>query len=823
MERIMRWMTAKRIQISAAFLMPVVLMLVCYAVEGIYPFGDRTVYTWDLEGQYSSFMNLLHHMLTGKASWAYSLSGGLGGSTLGLIAYYLSSPFHIIMFFFDELTMPIGIMALILMKTACMGGFMFLYLQYKKESPLALLFSTSYAMSAYVIVHQSNIMWLDAVVFLPLIILGLEKLLKEKKCLLYILSLGLAIISNYYTGYMLCLFSLLYFGLYMICLSKGQKRGGIFLRYAFSSLCSGGLAAFLLIPVALELQQSANKLFRGTSVLGNWTKIYYYRSTLPMFLPCSYDDIQRWEVWNGSFPLLYCGILIIFGVFLFLFSQNITLREKIFGIGLLGCIFVSFNRMNLFLLWHGLYSPLGAPWRYAFLWSFAVLAVAYQGTVAVLESDKKSEKVLIRGKGLETIWLAVGCEAMYFIWVLWRFESYRRVALFGLVIATAEAAGLLLWKNRKNDKKRECPVTRMLALSICILALGIELCGNAVYIWSQGYQFEPYMDYANYVESVGKCIAGSEDKPYRSEFFGQAVRSRNTGFLWNENTITMYSSTEKEKVWDVLYRYGFGDGGENYSFGGGSTLFAKNMIGLKYLYSDEGTYYGYEKKPVPGSGIYVFENKNSLPLGFLVKESAVSITDIEPQEDLFTFQNRLFEALSGCEDVCEDSTENQTGGPYRKVPEDEWPGLGLSGVLQDILESRVIASVKDGYYTDGVSIYEEDADRIEEVMEKTAQSVVETEMRSDSDIRTKVNNSLNQMAYVCYSVPYDTGWKATVDGNGVETMQGMGGFLLVPVETGVHEVRIVYHPPGSAAGGIISLASLLGLAGYCYIRRKRQS
>lgn len=232
----------------AAAILPVLFMLTAYARSGFWPFGDKTVYTWDLQAQYSSFMVLLHNLLTGKEHIGYSLTGGLGGSLYGLAAYYLGSPFNIIMIFFDERTMPAGILLLILLKTAGMGLFMFLYLYQKKRSPLAILFSTAYAFSAYAIVYQSNIMWLDALVFLPLVIWGLEKLIKEGKCLLCIISLGLTIISNYFTAYMVCLFVVFYFIGYMILMewkeSGLKKKAQTVGRFAASSLCGGGLSAF---------------------------------------------------------------------------------------------------------------------------------------------------------------------------------------------------------------------------------------------------------------------------------------------------------------------------------------------------------------------------------------------------------------------------------------------------------------------------------------------------------------------------------------------------------------------------------------------------
>ena len=68
-----------------------------------------------------------------------------------------------------------------------------------------------YALCAYSVVNLMNVMWLDGVVFLPLIVLGLRELIDRKRFLMYTLSLAVTILANYYIGYMMCIFSFIYF------------------------------------------------------------------------------------------------------------------------------------------------------------------------------------------------------------------------------------------------------------------------------------------------------------------------------------------------------------------------------------------------------------------------------------------------------------------------------------------------------------------------------------------------------------------------------------------------------------------------------------
>lgn len=759
----------------AAAILPVLFMLTAYARSGFWPFGDKTVYTWDLQAQYSSFMVLLHNLLTGNEHIGYSLTGGLGGSLYGLAAYYLGSPFNIIMLFFDERTMPAGILLLILLKTAGMGLFMFLYLYQKKHSPLAILFSTAYAFSAYAIVYQSNIMWLDALVFLPLVIWGLEKLIKEGKCLLYIISLGLTIISNYFTAYMVCLFVVLYFIGYMILIEwresglrkKAQTAG----RFAISSVCGGGLSAFLLLPMLYEMQSGVSKVNVKADALGNGARFFYYRSILPMLLACSYDDSQRRDA-IGTFPLLYCGVIAVLGIFLFLVIKDISWRKKLFGVLILAVLLISCNHMNLFFMWHGFYTPFGAPWRFIFLWSFAILSVAYEGTAIFLEERNRFyDYIVIFGMGL------------YFFWVFLRFEAYRHIAIFNMGIVLCEFGGLLLWKYGKKYK-------RAISGAVCVLVVGAELICNVLFTWSQGFEYESFTAYQNYIAEVEE-VFGNEEGMHRSVMKEGTQRSLNDGFLWNKNTIESYASTVKEKTHKLGECLNLGEFKIMGIYNDQATLLTKSIVSLKYIYGGKTADIGYEKIKTTKNGINIYENRNVLPFGFLVNRMAMDITSEDWEMDICEKQNILFHALAGSREMQEQDA-----------------GIKVSDGSRNT----------DG--EDKTNRYVENTELVQKAVEKTAEYTLSVVSENESDVTAKVKNGLKEEAYVCFSVPYEQGWKAKVDGEEVPVTEGMGGLLLVPVEEGEHEVRIIYTAPGSRTGALISMVCLIGTAVYAYYMRK---
>ena len=203
--------------------------------------------------QYSCFFGDVKSLLSDGLF--YSLHKSIGGDIYSLAAYYLASPLNLIFLLFPLKYLPEAVSVLYILKLSLAALTMSYYLSKRGTNGAPnLALSLAWSFSAYFTLYSINIMWLDALVLLPLIALGIERLIYRGKFLLYILSLAGAIFCNYYIGYMLCIFSVLYF-LYALLRERRPARAlataGI--RFAISSLLAGGLNAVLLIPVGLSM------------------------------------------------------------------------------------------------------------------------------------------------------------------------------------------------------------------------------------------------------------------------------------------------------------------------------------------------------------------------------------------------------------------------------------------------------------------------------------------------------------------------------------------------------------------------------------------
>lgn len=142
----------------------------------------------------------------------------MGTNFTSLFAYYLASPANWLIALFPQRSMIEIMNAMIIVKLAAASVSFAYYIakHFHTKSCSIALFGTFYALSGFVAAYSWNIMWLDCVILVPLIMLGLERLVNENKCLLYCISLGLCIFTNYYIAIMVCMAVVLYFIVLMV-------------------------------------------------------------------------------------------------------------------------------------------------------------------------------------------------------------------------------------------------------------------------------------------------------------------------------------------------------------------------------------------------------------------------------------------------------------------------------------------------------------------------------------------------------------------------------------------------------------------------------
>lgn len=380
-----------------SFLATAATMLIIYACNRVVPFGDKTVLRMDLYHQYGPLFAELYERVMQGASLTYSWVSGLGSCFLGNYFNYLSSPVGAIIMFFGHDNIPEAIGAMVLIKAALASAAFTYYLKrsLKSQSYVSVSFGVMYAFCAYMLAYYWNVMWLDAMVLLPVVLLGIERIIDNGKPITYIAGLALTMFSNYYMSYMLCIFSVVYFIYYYVtnnswgekadpCSAvKGLKNSKFFRSgfiFALSSLAAAGLMACVLLPVYGVLQSSSATSGTFPKDIESYFSFFDFFANhfaaLTTTIRSSGDDVL---------PNVYCGVLTIILAPLFFFTKSISKKEKVTTLSLLVILYFTFNLNILNFIWHGFHFPNDLPYRQSFIYSFILLVMAYKTFIRLNE------------------------------------------------------------------------------------------------------------------------------------------------------------------------------------------------------------------------------------------------------------------------------------------------------------------------------------------------------------------------------------------------------------------------------------------------------
>lgn len=835
-----------------AFLIPVMAMLLVYLYLGIYPFGEKALLCNDMQGQYVAFFSYLKGIFNGGNSFFYSLSKTLGGDLAGFSAYYLLSPFNLIFLLTPQAMFAEAVMAVTLLKIGACGFTMHLFLQKQADVPGALAFSTAYALMAYTIVYQQNLMWLDGVILLPLVALGLQRLVRENRFFLYTAALSFAIIVNYYIGFMLCLFSIVLFAYFLLEEKTRHSRSGVLSGcavFAGSSVLAGGIAAVVLLPALCSLS-GGKATFTWNAA--PWASNFNGGEFLSCLFPGGYqhDDIM------AGLPNIFCGTLILLFCLYYFLVPTIAWKEKLASGGVLLLMFLSMRCYAANLFWHGLNEPVWFPYRYSFLFSFFLILLAWRGF-------QKCERLQMRKAGIGALGLLLLTGAALF--VLQSSPHQRK----GLLIAFAAAIVYsgLCW--RLSAKRSTAALCLLLALHCG------ELACNACLTLKQ-------MDYAdrqsfyNIVEEKSDVLAKLQKGDpglYRIENCRYAW-SYNDPMLFGYPGLSHYSSSEKQAVTDFMKKMGYQDNHVYAHYGKGSTTAADSFLGLRYLLTRE---------PVPRAysftvedGVYIYRNPAALPLAFLAQPEAENVSTAH--WNLFQIQNDLWKGMTGGEKdifepaipmqiTLENLTQGNRGGSmvytkqdaeapasitysfrakdsrmlYAYFPSDELHrcellingaacGNTFSGAYHKMiilgsfqageevaLELRLTES---SVVMDHAFFYYEDQGILENYAAALTENPVDLLPSKATEMRAAFTN--DQPKLLVFTIPADDAWEIRLDGNPAEQTVLLDTLLAIKVPPGTHVLEMKYHPKGLAAGAVISLISLAALASWLTVQARKK-
>lgn len=748
--------------VAAALFVPYMIMN-----EGYFIFyGDFNV-------QQIPFYQECHRAVkSGDIFWNWNTD--LGANFIGSYSFYLlGSPFFWLTIPFPNNVVPYLMAPLLILKFALAAVTGSMYIRRFTRTPeAARLGGILYAFSGFSVYNIFFNHFHEAIVFFPLLLLSMELLLTENKRYCFALMVCLCAISNYFFFFGMVVFCIIYY-IVRVCSKAIKFTVGGFLALCFEAVLGVLLSAIILLPAVMAITSN----YRVTEFLNGWNAIFYGKEQIygnvlqcfffppdiparPVFFPGA--DV-KWSSLGGWLP-----VFSVVGIFTWFKVRKRNWLGRLLGIcifmalvPILNSAFYAFNTayyarwyympiLMICLMTVSLTEDCKTDWNYGYKW---VLGITVAISLVIGFFPQKNSD------GTYTFGLYTQSEDNIYAW---RFLIACVIAVMSLVIL-----GFLL-KVRKNNLK-----TFYKASLACVCIISI-IYGNVFIITGRGHSY----DIKKVV--IDSLIEGEVDLGDQSQFRVDVYDGvDNTSMYLGLPGINAFHSVVPASVFE-FYSYI----GVERSVGSRPDVkqeAIRPLLSVKYLlnridgedFIDTDTHetkmsgYKYVKTE---SGYYIYENENYIPYGF--------------SYDYYM-----------SEDYCEDYSEENRAKLMLKamlLTDKQIEKYGY--MFKDIEDSGMVDISGVDYITTN------SMDRAE-----TSAYKFKTDNRGFAAAVSREKDSL-----VFFSVPYDEGWSATVNGSPVTVEKVNKGFMAVKVGAGNSVIRFDYETPGLLMGVKITvLASLI--------------
>lgn len=855
--------------LAACFIVPAAIMFLVYMSRGVFPAGNNSVLVLDLNAQYVYFLEKFRSIFLEGGNFLYSFQRALGGEFMGIFAYYIASPFNLISLLFPKEYMTEALLTIFVVKCGCCGLTMgiFLHCTHKKRRPvLNVMFAVMYALCSFAVVMQNNMMWTDNIIALPLIMLGLERLITHGRFKLYTVVLALAIFSNFYIGYMSCIFVAIYFFVRYFTMNKEERnptgeKGHFkktFLRLAVFSIIAVMIAAVVIFTAYYSL--SFGKLEFSDPDFSP-TQRYTFADLLSKLFFGSYDNVRP-----EGMPFLFAGMLMTILAPIYFFVKDIPARRKLGAGILIGMFIASFNLSTLDLFWHGFQRPNWLNARFAYMFVMIGLLMAYE--VFIRLKDIKYTAVITSGGILALIIIILqkmGLENLPDLTSVW-----ASLLLIGVYI--------VFLRYTHEDASRNTVETTAVVLAFLVC---VEMFASSVanlYALDEDVVFSSRDSYRDFLDPYYRATEYVDDDGfYRSEKLSH--RKVNDNFAIGLNGLTNSTSTLNSSVITLLNNFGFASKSHWSEYVGGTVL-SDSFFGIKYLYIDPAKkttpWYVekyYELIATTEDGILIYKNPYAFSIGFGISSGVDSFDNDELHYDgPFEYMNDIFSLTSGEDElqiwkpVAVDSVKNSGNRKFNVVSEVKHTGYEQNSEDEDAtLTYTLTADTADHIYMyiptkwarkatltvngknlgqyftndthaivdlgsfeigeeikvvlkqeetkmyvkeDDTYFYSFDAELFENYSDKLTSSQINITEHSETSLKGNVDGGENGTR-ILLTVPYDEGWHISIDGNEIEYTKSFDSLISFDISSGEHEFEMHYMSDSFKYGAIVSISGVI--------------
>lgn len=744
--------------------------------------GGRFLFYGDFNVQQVTFYRLAHDAVkSGQIGWSHLTD--LGANFIGSYSFYLlGSPFFWLTIPFPSEWLQYLMGPLLVLKFACaaLTGYVYIH-RYTKTGETAMIGAILYAFSGFSVYNIFFNHFHEAIVMFPLLLAALDEYMATRKRGLFALSVFACCFVNYYFFVGQVTFTLIYFFLRLLCGSwKISWRD--FLLLALESVLGVGMACALLIPSVLTVLQNS----RTTRMINGWNAVLYNKNQRYLhILECFFfpPDLPARPNFTPESESKWASL----GAWLPLFSMTgvigwLQLRRRHWLKKMLWILFImamvpflnsAFQLFNsaYYARWYYMLTLMMAlatvmalenertNWRRSTIWTLNI-TLAIAAVVGLMPTVETTD-------GEET--LTFGLEKYPT-----RFWTYVAIALVSL------AALLYVFRFCRQNRKVFCR-----AITVCLSI--VTVCYSIFFIAIGKTQADYTYDHLiPYLLNGGKDIDLPDLQECRSDFYES---TDNAAMFWQIPSIQAFHSIVPGSVMEFYESIGVT---RDVASRPDTTHYAlRGLTGVHWLFDDDHDeeYFAGEDMDdpaMPGFAYYgnangydIWENEYYIPMGFSYEQY---ITRSEYNELSESVREKAMLRTVVIEDEnCEELSGLVSHGGIKEM------GFTEQTYLEDCV-ARAKTSCESFTYTQTGFVAERNSDKDE---------------------------------LVFFSVPYEDGWSATVNGEPAKIYKVNVGFMAVVAPAGSNvRIEFTYRTPGLALGIVVTVLSTALLVVYLILAKR---
>ena len=620
--------------------------LIAYAVCGVFPLGaSRRLYA-DMVMEYAPFLTELYGKLHGGGSLLYSWATGFGGSFWGSLCYYLLSPFNLILMLLPKAAVIPAAELLIPVRQCLAAAAMALYLCRRKNGGAglpAVWLGASYAFCGWFLAYSFNIIWLDVFLLLPLLALGIERLIEIGRVRLYAAVFTVMLLSSFYLSIFAAEFAVIYYIIYYFTNYRlsdpfGENGKNAFfgsrfwqtgLRFAGAPVLSAAILGVLFVPlVMLAVNGTAENLY-ADSAAG-------YFTDLPRQVSSLFSGGAAVNVTNAQYLPVYSGVLTLAGAALFPFLSKIPKKERALTLGALLFFVLCFNLPFLDTLMHGMRTVTGMYFRYSFLFSFFLISAAHRALTA---PEKPEKKPVLFAAAVPAVLLALAAFYTFF-----NKDGETSVVMTPAVFFANLALLAVLFPAAVIGKQTASKAAKLALSAALTLAVAFDLT-FAQCVHPRVMPGEDYAELRGMYEAARQMLDDTGDT---QPFYRTDLRAINNMYGDYGSVLGVRGLFQSASVTETNYPFwrnlGLDTNMSNYVLNNLQTPAFNSLFGVKYVietdaYRTQGdtpntlsdsAAEGYMKIADNGAGVRLYRYANALPPGFAAEKA---VLDWSPAEN----------------------------------------------------------------------------------------------------------------------------------------------------------------------------------------------